>query len=38
MQITYETIRNIEKRLEAIEMFINSAIEEDKQKKEGEKK
>jgi len=37
MEITYETIRNIEKRVEAIEMFINAAIEEDK-KKAGDKK
>ena len=32
MQINYETIRNIEKRLEAIEMFINAAIEAEKAK------
>ena len=33
MQIQYETIRGLEKRIEAIELFINAAIEAEKQKK-----
>ena len=36
MEIQYETIRSLEKRIEAIEMFINAAIEAEKQK--GDKK
>ena len=36
MEIQYETIRGLEKRIEAIELFINAAIEADKQK-EGKK-
>jgi len=36
MQVNYETIRNLEKRIEAIELFINAAIEADKSK-EGKK-
>jgi len=37
MEIQYETIRNLEKRIEAIEMFINAAIEAEKAK-EGKAK
>ena len=36
MELQYETIRNLEKRVEAIEAFINAAIEAEKQK--GDKK
>jgi len=32
MELSYETIRNLEKRIEAIELFINAAIEAEKQK------
>ena len=32
MELQYETLRNLEKRIEAIEMFINAAIEAEKGK------
>ena len=32
MELNYETIRGLEKRIEAIEMFINAAIEAEKSK------
>jgi len=32
MELQYETIRNLEKRVEALEAFINAAIEAEKQK------
>ena len=32
MELNYETIRNLEKRIEALEEFINAAIESEKNK------
>jgi len=32
LTLAYETLRNLEKRVEALEMFINAAIEAEKNK------
>ena len=39
MELSYETIRDLEKRIEAIELFINAAIDADKKaEKKGDGK